>query len=247
MALGHGEPLESLCRAFLAQGAELLGRWTPPSESASGAWEAPAASDEETWQKVLQWEEPSLVLASAGPHPQLEQALRHFAQQPCHLIVCHPWGLDWSFYYELEMHARESGCVLWAWNPLLWHPGMEKIGQWLERFPGKLARVELLWQAPAQEPLAFRTALATHLGVIRTWAGPLNRVVALARADLDNPWQDLEVQLAGPDSPLVRWSGRQGPQPLWQLLLLQEQHRLAVEASDPWKQWAFQEEGPKSY
>ncbi len=237
-ALGGGARVHALAAAMLEQGGQPAGWWLPPGQDASALPErlrkhfAPLPR----WEELLVPDRVQVVLVGQGELEPLQEPLRHLVQQPLQLVVCHPLGLDWMFYYELAMHAQEGLGPPLAWNPLQWHPALEVVLARAERWSSPLERVVLQWEAPARAQ-AMQQALAEHLGLLRGVAGVLHSVSATALPGSEETWEHLELQLTGPQSPLVRWSARFAPQTHFKLELLARGHALVVEATDPLGTW----------
>ncbi len=241
--LGSDPHLEPLAAAFVQLGGHPFGWWAPAGETESVPPQVQKLfASLPHWEALLEPEAVQLVLVGEDPRGQLQEPLRHLVQQPVQVVVCHPMTLEWMFYYELEMHAQEGLGPPLVWNPLVWHPGLEVVAARLNQWEQPLERIAVQWESdhPGREPTSGE--LARHLGLLRMLAGPLSQVAATALPGAEDPWQHLELQLAGPQTPLVRWSARAAQQTRFQLELLSRKHRLAIQAKHPEQTWHVQDD-----
>ncbi len=237
--LGSDPLVAQLAAAFVQQGAFPAGWWAPAAEHVAESLQEQFPSLPH-WEALLEPGAVQVVLAGADPRGELQDPLRHLVQQPVQVVVCHPMGLEWMFYYELEMHAQEGLGPPLAWNPLVWHPGLEVAMSRLEAWEHPLERIVVQWECDQQAREPTSRALALHLGLLRMLAGPLNQVAATALPGAEDPWQHLELQLAGPQTPLVRWSARVAQQTHFRLELLSRKQHLVIQADRPERTWHVQ-------
>jgi predicted dehydrogenase len=165
----------------------------------------------DAWEALLDLGLLDGVVVARGPdEDRRAEQLRKLIQVGVPLLVSHPVVDSMLIYYELDMIRRETGCVVIPYLFARYHPAVRSLAEMVRQGAdspiGKIDQV--LVQRSIAEPTkaAVVAQFARDVDVIRTVAGDVIRLGAMAGSTADAAYGSLGVQMSGPSGVAARWS-----------------------------------------
>lgn len=174
----------------------------------------PAARLESEWESLTLGD--AFDLLAVGGSAQVdrqrrEEQLRRLVQAEVPLLVV-IGAADAIVLHELAMIQADTQSLLAAWNPLRSCPAMEKLLELVrdDTSLGDVSQVTMQRHLPDTSPAAVASQLVMDADVLRSIAGELDRVTALAPQRDDGTLAGMAVTFAGPDAAVVQWNLQSG-------------------------------------
>jgi hypothetical protein len=211
--LGSDPDILRLVAAAVAQGHELawLGDVRPADERAMARF-IPRLDDRAAqWELLLDRNIADAVLVGRGNASEELRAeqLKRLATESVPLLVVHPATESVLTYYELDMVRRETGGVLHHFNPVVGHPIVPTLAQWMrDSHPtiGEIHQLTCERRAVSTQRAIVMQLLARDVELMAAVAGPMRRVSAIGPAVRDASFASLQVQMTTDGPASLRWA-----------------------------------------
>ena len=163
------------------------------------------------WEALLDQQVVDAVIVARGPdEDRRAEQLRKLVQAGVPLLVSHPVVDSMLIYYELDMIRRDTACVVVPNLPDRHHRAIEELAEILGQGAGSpIGKIEqVVVQSCIAEPRKPQVIarFAREVDLIRSIAGDMTRLGAMAGTSDDAAYASLGVQMAGPSGVAVRWS-----------------------------------------
>jgi hypothetical protein len=145
---------------------------------------------------------------TAGDELRAEQ-LKRLATESVPLLVMHPATDSVLTYYELDMVRRETGGVLHHFNPVVGHPILPTLAEWMrDGHPtiGEIHQLTCERHAVSTQRASVMQLLARDVELMAVVAGPIRRVSAVGPAVRDASFASLQVQMTTDGPASLRWA-----------------------------------------
>ena len=211
--LGSDPDILRLVAAAVAQGHELvwLGDVRPADERAMARF-IPRLDDRAAqWELLLDRNIADAVLVgrgTAGDELRAEQ-LKRLAAEAVPLLVVHPVTESVLTYYELDMVRRETGAVLHHFNPVVRHPILPTLAEWMrDGHPaiGTIHQLTCEHRAESTQRASVVQLLARDVELMAAVAGPIRRVSAIGPEVRDVSFASLQIQMTTDGPASLRWA-----------------------------------------
>lgn len=163
------------------------------------------------WEALLDQQMVDAVIVARGPdEDRRAEQLRKLVQAGVPLLVSHPVVDSMLIYYELDMIRRDTACAIVPNLPHRHHPAIEQLAEIFSQGAdspiGKIEQVVV--QSCIAEPGKARVVerFARDVDLIRSIAGDMTRLGAMAGTNDDAAYGSLGVQMSGPSGVAARWS-----------------------------------------
>jgi predicted dehydrogenase len=165
----------------------------------------------DAWEALLDQESvDAVVVARDDDQDRRAEQLRKLIQAGVPLLVSHPVVDSMLIYYELDMIRRETGCVVVPYLSKRHHPALrglaEIVRQGADSPIGKVEQVTIERCIVQPTKAAVVSQFARDVDLIRSLAGDMTRLGAMAGTSGDSAYGSLGVQMSGPEGTVARWS-----------------------------------------
>ena len=210
--LGTDPETIQLALAANSAGHEIawLGDIRPEDEARVRQIDSPDSTSGD-WELLLDQATADAVLVGRGTARAdlREEQLKRLVAASVPLLVVHPTGHSVLTYYELDMTRRESHDILRHFNPLVGHPTIPTMVNWIDNGHETIGT---LHQIACQREIASKSRadvlhwLARDSELLAAIAGNIRHVSAVGPRDTAASYSSLQVQLTTPRLPSLRWS-----------------------------------------
>jgi myo-inositol 2-dehydrogenase/D-chiro-inositol 1-dehydrogenase len=179
---------------------------------------APRASIDEHWEALLAGSPCDAVIVGRGADDDVRaDQLRKLVQAGVPLVISHPVHDSMLVYYELDMIRQESRCRMLPYTPALGHPAIARLAELLRPNPsaslGPLEQLVIERSFVQRDRRTVQAYFVRDMEIVRTLCGKMKKVAAMTSPQSAAPglagnlnYENLGVQMSGPDGMLVRWS-----------------------------------------
>lgn len=165
----------------------------------------------EIWEALLDTQQcDAVIVARAADEDRRAEQLRKLIQAEMPVLVSHPVAESMLVYYELDMIRRETHCPVAPVLPERRHPAVRALAQIVaqgEAAPiGKVEQVVIERSIAAAERNLVLRQFARDVDLLRSIAGDMTRLGAMAGGAGEAAYASLGVQMTGPSGVATRWS-----------------------------------------
>ncbi|HEX5470653.1 MAG TPA: hypothetical protein VFW73_02145, partial [Lacipirellulaceae bacterium] len=125
------------------------------------------------------------------------------------LVVVHPAFDSVLPYYEIDMVRRESGAILQHYNPLVGHPLIPAMAEWMRNGHPTIGTIHQL-SCERRVAAATRELVLAHFArdveLLAAVAGSIGRVTAIGPSVDAESFASLQMQMTTGGSASMRWS-----------------------------------------
>lgn len=211
--LGTDSDILQLAAAARSDGHEIvwLGDVRGEDTAAMSALAAGQIDRSREWELLLDHETVDGVLVGRGAASEelrVEQ-LKRLVAEAMPLLVVHPVFASVLPYYEIDMARRETGGIVQHFNPLVGHPILSELGEWVRSghpSAGPIHQVTFERSVAGAARAEVLSYLARDVELLAAVAGDIRRVSAIGPTTLDASFASLQVQITSVGVASLRWS-----------------------------------------
>jgi hypothetical protein len=137
------------------------------------------------------------------------EQLKRLAAEAVPLLVVHPATESVLTYYELDMVRRETGGVLHHFNPVVRHPVLSALAEWMRYGHPSIGEIHQLTcehRAESTQRASVVQLLARDVELMAAVAGSIRRVSAIGPRIRDASFASLQIQMTTDGPASLRWA-----------------------------------------